>query len=71
MAHDFEGGWSPEFPLRYFAVMSYRTLQTSFVSEIPPPQTRQDTRAGSRDIRKTAAVSCHVIVHPSDISAVS
>ena len=33
-------------------VMSYRTLQTSFVSGIPPPQTRQDTRAGSRDIRK-------------------
>ena len=32
--------------------MSYRTLQTSFVSGIPPPQTRQDTRAGSRDIRK-------------------
>ena len=38
-------------------VMSYRTLQTSFVSGIPPPQTRQDTRAVSRDVRKTAVFS--------------
>ena len=36
----------------WHVVMSYRTLQTSFVSEIPPPQTRQDTRAVSHDARK-------------------
>ena len=45
-------------------VVSYRTQQISFVSEIPPFQTRQDTRAVSRDVQKTAAVSCHVIVRP-------
>ena len=35
------------------SVVSYRTQQTSFVSGIPPSQTRQDTRAVSRDVRKT------------------
>ena len=42
---------------RFSYVVSYRALQTSFVSGIVTSQTRQDTRAVSRDVRKTAVFS--------------
>ena len=47
---------------RFSYVVSYRALQTSFVSGIVTSQTRQDTRAVSRDVRKRP--SSHHVTNP-------